>query len=397
MKLHITGSGFPRAEKCPPSTFLPGVQYAGSEYAKIGSAVHRFLVLAAEVGREAALELIDKEFRSVCASIDFTQMPHGKPGEWAFEVAFEWNTNDDTARELYRGSGERKYPPHEEGIYPGTADIVGLTDLEAATGATVIILDVKTGWTDLGDAAKSLQLGFYAVAAAMAYRAVRAVVGFIRLVDGEPRFFYGYLDEIDLAAMKERLLDTILSCEESMAEYEVTQKVTPVVGAHCRYCPAYTRCPANATLLAEVVKAVGESTTQGVPELTNETAPRVLQRIQAVKKVVEMTEEAVREYARAHPFDLPDGKRFGAVAVNVETIIPEEAVKVLPAEIYAEAAKTETSITKTALEEAIGARAPKGKKAGQVRDTLAALRKANATTVKTHYEVKAFKPKDVTD
>lgn len=391
--MKLTGSGFERAEKCAPSTFLPGISSEASVYAKVGSAVHRFLCLAAETGREAALELMEVEHRETCAAIDLDSLPHASPGAWGVEVAFAWDWRADTARELYRGSGARKYEGLSADEVPGTADLIGLD------GDTVIVLDLKTGWRPLGPPAESLQLGYYAVAAARAYGATRATVGFIRLVDGEPRYECANLDEFDLAAMAERLKGVVVTALEAELEHEASGETSAlVVGPHCTYCPAFRVCPANVALLRDLAKATEAAPEAALPVLDAETAPRVWQRLEAAQKVLDVVKEALEAYAVAHPFDLPDGQRVGQVETTRESIDGEAARSVLPPDIYEAAAKVTVDLTKADLKRAARQYLPEGKKVTHFeRELLESLRAAGATKASTYYSVRSFRPKALGD
>lgn len=383
--MKLTGSGFGRAKACPPSTFLPRVESTGSEYAKRGKAVHDFLLMASKVGREAALELVELKHRDTCAAIDLDAMPHANSSAWAFEVAFALNLEAATARELWRGHGGRNYGDLQPGEIPGTADVIGYSEVGGLKSITV--LDVKTGHGE----PDPLQLAFYAVAAGITYGAEEATVGWIRLTDGTPRYSSRVVNLVQLLA---ELRDIVLTAEEQELEYQVTGVARPVEGDHCCYCPAYAQCPAKATLLGELVREA--TSPQELPVLTPETAPQAWLRQKAAEKMLERTDKWLREYARAHPFTLPDGKTVGAVETSEETIIAKKAEAVLPPEIYADAAETETTLTKAALERAAKKHLPEGKKITHfVKELLEQLRAAGAVSVTKSVEVRAFKPKEL--
>lgn len=336
----ITGSGFERAEKCPPSTFLPHVKSDPSVNAKVGAAVHRYLCLVSEVGAEAALELVDKEFRHICEAIDLSTLPHASPEGWAFEVAFAWDPTRDTARELYRGSGERNYEDVEEHEVPGTADVIGLSDEE-----TVVVLDLKNGWRRLGAPAESLQLGFYAVAAARTTGATRAIVGWVRLADGTPKYEWAELDAIDLDAMAERL-KAVLAAAADAAD---ASKIELHEGDHCTYCPAFLQCPAKVTLLRELL---------ALPEqpkvIPKEQVGAMLERLWLGKEVLERTEKMLEEYVRAHPTKLPStGETYALVEQEKEKIDPVVGRTIVSALVGGELAEkcveTESTFTKAQL------------------------------------------------
>ena len=356
----ITGSGFERAEKCPPSTFLPHVKSDPSVHAKAGAAVHRYLCLVSEVGAEAALELVDKEFRHICEAIDLSTLPHASPEGWAFEVAFAWDPARDTARELYRGSGERDYGDVEEHEVPGTADVIGLSDED-----TVVVLDLKNGWRRLGAPGESLQLGFYAVAAARTTGATRAIVGWVRLADGTPKYEWAELDAIDLDAMAERLkavLERAAAAEKAYgsvksdalsykSEREAFARHEGELheGEHCTYCPAFLQCPAKVTLLREML---------ALPEqpkvIPKEQVGAMLERLWLGKEVIDRTEKMLEEYVRAHPTKLPStGETYALVEQEKEKIDPVVGRTIVSALVGSELAEkcveNEPTFTKAQL------------------------------------------------
>jgi len=339
----ITGSGFERAEKCPPSTFLPHVKSDPSVNAKAGAAVHRYLCLVSEVGAEAALELVDKEFRHICEAIDLSTLPHASPEGSACEVSFAWDPARDTARELYRGSGERDYKDVEEHEVPGTADVVGLSDED-----TVVVLDLKNGWRRLGAPGESLQLGFYAVAAARTTGATRAIVGWVRLADGTPKYEWAELDAIDLDAMAERLKVVLERAAKEKAGATL-KSLELHEGDHCTYCPAFLQCPAKVTLLRELLT---------LPEqpkvIPKEQVGAMLERLWLGKEVLERTEKMLEEYVRANPTKLPStGETYALVEQEKEKIDPVVGRTIVSALVGGELAEkcveTESTFTKAQL------------------------------------------------
>lgn len=388
--MKITGSGFERAEKCAPSTFLPRVKEAPSDYAKLGTVIHRFLCLVAEVGAEAAFGLIEEEFLDVCRSLDLDALPHSKPETWAVEVAYAWDFVKDTARELYRGSGEREYAALGENEVAGTADLVGLD------GETVIVLDVKTGWSRLGTPAESLQLGFYAVAAARAYGCSRARVGWVRLADGVPKYEHDELDEIDLAAMAERLKTIVADAQFAEIDHQTTGALKLVSGDHCSFCPSFLTCPAKATLLRELAKQEPANDSELV--LSAEQVPAMLDRLWAMEKVLERVKKAIDEYATGTPVKFPDGRIYGQQERTTERIDPDIGKQVLAKlngiDFANECVEVKKTLTKAAIERALKSRLKPGEKFAPLeRKTHEALRAAGGVKTSTYWALSVTKPK----
>lgn len=385
--MKLTGSGFARAEKCAPSTFLPSVQEPSSIYAAAGIAVHRFLCAAMELGPERALEQVDEEHRATCSAIDFDSLPHSSPDNWAAEVAFAWSPEFDTARELHRGNGSRDYQLAADEI-AGTADLIGLD------GDRVVVLDVKTGWAPLGPPSESTQLGFYAVAAARAYGARRAVVGWVRLANGTPRYEHAELDEIDLDAMAERLRTIAVNARFAEAEHQSNGALKLTTGEHCAHCASFLSCPAKISLARELAVSDG----QLLPDtLDAESVPKVLERLWAIQEVLEKVESTLKEYAAAYPVKLSDGRIYGMVEQTTETfdpIIGLNALRKLRGEAFADACvELKTSLTKASIERVIKATMETGEKFAPIqRETFEALRSAGAAKLSKYSTLKVFKP-----
>jgi hypothetical protein len=390
----LTGSGFGRAEACPASAFLPHVDEPPGVYAVSGSAVHRYLCLVAEVGRDAALALMEVEHRDACAAIDLDTMPHAEPANWAVEVAFAWDWLADTARELHRGSGSRDYSGIGPSEVAGTADLIGLD------GGAVVVLDLKTGWADLGNPADSPQLQFYALAAALAYGATEAVVGFIHVRDGVALYDVARLDAFALAAAAERLRGIVVSTSAAEEQWAQTHQVTPVAGEHCRYCPAFLRCPAKATLARELaLQSAANDPTELTPVLDAASVPAALERLWAAQQVLERVKRTLDEFAASHPVYLPDGRVYGSVESSKESFDPAIGASALAQlfgpDVAGEAVEVEKTLSKAALERALRKHiAGTDKKLTHaVREAHEAIRAAGGSKVVTWTSVKAFKPK----
>lgn len=394
--MKLTGSGFPRAEACPPSTFLPFVHQPDTSASKRGTAVHKFLCLVCEVGHEAALGLMasDEHYEDLKA-IDIVRLPHAQPDAWAAEVALAWNPTTDTARELYRGSGKRDYSSCTTDEYAGTLDVV------AIDGDCFVYLDVKTGWGNLAAPRDALQLGFGAVAGARAYGCTRATVGWIRLVDGEPVFQVDELDELDLNAMAERLRRVIEAATIAEADFEASGRdlstITPVQGEHCRYCPVFLRCPANATLLSAI--AANDPVAPAV--IDESVIPQTLERIWAFRKVLDAVEKNINDYAHAHPVPMPDGKIYGPVEMSRESLDPVIGGNVIANMFGDEMARTaveeKLELTKASVERVsrIVAEREKRKISHVEKEVLEAIRAAGGSKAPKYLTVKLHKPKQL--
>jgi hypothetical protein len=394
--VRLTGSGFGRAEACPASTFLPAVKEAGGAAAVHGNVVHRYLCLVSEVGAEAALELMNLEHREVCAAIDLEQLPHAQRGAWAAEVSVAWDWATGAGREMARGSGRHEYDigPTESA---GTADLATLVD------GRLVVLDVKSGFADLGPPGEALQLLFYAVGLAAAWGATEATVGFV-YPDGR-QSKTAHLDAFDLAAAAERLRAVVERCRELEARYQADGHVTPRSGEHCRYCPAFLRCPAKATLVRELaLQAASSDPTDLAPVLDADSVPQVLERLLAAEEVLARVRRVLEEWAATSPVRLPDGRIFGAVEQSKESFDPDVGGSVLARlfgpEVAAKAVEVTKELTKAAVKRELRgvyeARKAAGQKvtlSGLEREAHEAIREAGGATVSVWKSVRVFKPR----
>ncbi|MBL8910375.1 MAG: DUF2800 domain-containing protein [Archangium sp.] len=390
--MKLTGSSFGRAEFCKPSTFLPRIDEVLGRAGERGRAIHAFLLGCAVKGRTAALAEVKKEWQSDCAVIDLEVLPHATPDAWAIEVGLAWNWRDDSGRELFRFADSRDYSGCSVDEFPGTADVLGVTS------DSVVVLDVKTGYRPLGPPAESLQLLFYAVAAARAYGKSSARIGWIRLRDGEPYFEHAFLDMFALDAAAARMVAVIEGAIEAEARFASDPStLSPVVGPHCTFCPAFRVCPANAALMRELVGHTGD-TPAPLPVLTKENVAQVYMRAKAMRKVLDVIDRGVEDFATAHPFELPNGKRVGQVGRTRETIdavAAEPILKVLPDGdlIAKESIQVESTLTKKSLMDALERHLPIGKrKTPYMRDVMAKLKAVGAVQAGTYYCVTEFTP-----
>lgn len=348
----------------------------------LGTAIHRFLEHAARDGRDAALMAVQPQYAAMCAAIDFDSMPHAQNTQWAFEVAYAYDPETDAGRELHRGGG-RDYSMLAPGEVPGTLDLIGVA------GNAVVVLDVKTGKAALEEAEDALQLLFGAIAACRALGKDEAIVGWLRLVDGQPRYQWAKLDafklDVEVRSRLQRILEEVRSANPR-----------PTLGPHCARCNALTVCPAQATLAREVTRAAlaTESAPLAVPI---EQMPDFYRWVGAIGALYEKLSDYLNLRAREMPIPIGNGKVFGPVETTREYVDPLVAETVLkeidPA--LAEKATTRTiEITKTSIGAAVRALPlPAGVKiTHRERSIVDAIRAAGGISPKTTKSLKEHKP-----
>jgi len=369
----LTGSGLERVKVCPGSAILPGTETV-SDYASRGRSIHSFLEAVNRKGRDAALEEAPEEIRPLCEALDLRLMPTD-PGRFASEVAFAYDPETGEAREIGRNL-ERRYDVRE-GEIAGTADVVAMLDADG-----VYVADFKSGWSRKTAARDSWQLRFYALAAARAYGRSRAVVQVIRIFeDGET-----WTDEaaLDAFALDEFAMDVgALAAELDAMRALYADGVEPplVEGDHCRWCPAFARCPAKTALVMAPPSV----------EITPEGAALAYQRIRLYKQALEKAEAILKDYARAHPIPLPDGTVYGPRYDSTRQINGAVAAGVLR-ELLGPGAEVgiEVGVTQASIKRALAA-AGSGVKVG---DVLAAIEARGGLRIVKAPKMIAHTPKE---
>lgn len=359
----LTASGLDRAEKCAASQHLPHVvddrEHGGRDR---GTALHRYL-------ETRDLAQVPEQWRAEAAAINLEALD--VVGQWANEVAFALDVETGAGRVLGAGL-ERDYPPTADGEIPGTADLLGLT-----TDA-VVVLDLKTAHT-LPPPEQALQLLHLALAAASAYDRGEAFVGWLRLIGGEPVFSWAKLDGFALSEALQRIRVLMRSVVEG-------KDSAPVLGGHCKWCPAQLRCPAYTGVLATL-------TGKDAVAIDESDLPAALDRLDAVELAAKAARQLIDEMARAKPIRLPNGDVYGVVTTEREKLDVTKAQAVIGGTLP-EAFETEVSVSKASVRRALVTRCTQtGEKITKAMDaTVDLLRKAGAVRVERYDAVKRFRP-----
>jgi len=386
----VTGSSFGRADVCLPSELLPKTLSTGGHWQTWGRVGHKFLCEVSTLGREDALDNAPAEYRDALSLIELERLPVD-PSRFAPEVVFRYDVKSDTAVEVARGEPTRPYANDEDPwTMWGTADVVGLTE------DAVVVADFKFGWGWIVPALVNPQLRSYALMACRAYGRSRAIIALCRIRDdGTPYYDQAELSVVDLDA-------TAQAVYELHDRLEVARKLgrehwTPVEGPHCRYCKAFAHCPAKANLAVALGAGIA------LPAVIDPTNARaVYERLSSVRAVVLKVEEALDEYARAHPIDLGDGWVYAEKKQPRESIEPVLAEPVLAAMGLKGAIVTVPHITKEGLKEEvrkqIAAKYPQGPKPKGILGrtfggAMHALREARAASTSYSSTVTRWRPK----
>lgn len=376
--IHPTGSKLDCVGRCPTAAALPQIESFPEDDGKNprakGTGVHRFLELAAEVGRDAALEQVDEEWRPLCAEIQMERLT--RQLACSTEVALAYNWRADTARRLFPIE-RRAYEIDESCEVAMRLDLVGVSD------DAVYIGDWKGPHAWLPRPQDSYQLGTGAVAAARLFGRSRAVLEYIRIRDdGKPLKFDAELDVFGLEAAAERVRAAMQAVELVRGVIAAGQVPNVTEGPWCRYCNARASCPAKTATIRQLVLD-----TQPIPfkqALTPESAARAYAMYFPMKAALKQVEGALYAYAKLDPIfvrEEEDGSQrwFGELIRPGNEEIDGPIAHAVLTQLYSGEvanASVEYTATKTAIGAAVRAALPAGEKlAPALRTVYAAIDK----------------------
>lgn len=373
------------AMRCAGSAVYPRTERL-EEAAQKGQAIHEYLRLLASMSREEALARVPDEYRARCEDIDVSALPLGV--EWQAEVALAYDVEAEATRlvglDIGRRYGERQAP----------GEMFMSLDTAAVVDGVGFVGDWKTGQGRVTSAQDNWQLKAQALAYARWKGVEEVSVAVVKLpADGTPYFDVAVLDAFELALAASELRE--------LYRRVTAAEVTPVMGEHCRYCPAFESCPAQGKLIARMARSPEQIEADVLDMLTPENAARAYERLRAVDAVMKRVWKAVFAYVRERPIRLEDGSLFGEVEVEKEVLDAAVVRRVLTQmhgqDVADVACDFETS--KAAVERALRP-VYEARKAAGAPTTLKALKEAvyraveaegGVATVK-RVEVKAHRP-----
>ena len=354
----LTASKLALAQKCPGSFAIGHVQTEGAA-AHTGIQVHRFLEKMLLDGQLRFDLTTDTKARAVCQEIDPLDVLEAAragltgPVEILPETAFALSPDATEAVVLPETEDHRDYSQAPEGWVCGTADVVVICEHEK----TVAITDWKTGaLASVTPAEENLQLRFHALAAARVYRVDRVIaqvahVGPDGAIHPSPCEF-GPEDF-------EQIADELRGITEEVSRAAAGGQdphPTFVVGEHCRYCPAFAACPAQAGA-AQALLDLSEK--ENAEELTPEIVVAAWQRLQAVEAATKKVRKALQDYVAGREEGIPlgGGVELGLAITQRDSIIPDVAMPILR-ERYGVNADRAVSVTKKGLRGVAGDETP---------------------------------------
>lgn len=317
-----TASSLTRAIRCEASSVLARVKEPTTYAQARGTTIHKFLQIALEEERDAALAWVKSEAEAgnvpaeiaeQCGKIDLSVFPGGV----SCEVAFGYDERTGEVK-VYDLELHRDYPA--DLLYHGTIDIGGLLDDE-----TVYVADIKTG--DHEPAKSAWQLIFAALAAAAYSGVKKARVEFLRLwPSGQWSRDAHDLSADDLDAARLRLV--------MLAEHLRT--ATPErpggfeIGPHCTYCPALRLCPAQTVMVRAMEPSLATlSAPDGLAQLDDAAIIRVFERMERYEQAMKVVRAKLEAHVAAAGYIVAEDGRILTLVGQERRALEDGAVPAL--------------------------------------------------------------------
>lgn len=303
-----TASSLWLAELCPASHVLPQVRETSEAQAK-GSAVHKYLERAPQIGKEAALAELPEDYRELCSELDPADLPRGLR-----EEALAYDLETRTGRQI--DIVARAYPDRP-GIACATLDVLCVHDQA--------VWDYKNGWPCA--AAESLQLISQGLYSARTFDWMRVTVGHLRVDGDRLRPDSVELGPIDLAAAHERIARIYERYQ--LAKEQELPDVFP--GEHCTSCAAAPSCPATTALTRRVAEAMSEE--ERIVEMVAADPAKAWEFLGRAEHAMKRLRAELKRRASLSPIPLPKGKQLAIVLVDKKRIDGKLGLPVLRAAI----------------------------------------------------------------
>lgn len=428
-----TGSKIHRVWKCAASAVLPQRDGDDEKYEPMrakGKAIHRFLERVKAIGRPEALAEVPKEILPLCEALDLDDLPVGL----ACEVAFAWNWQTSTARELGRGEA---LPRTTDGAVdydklgvdwscevPCTLDVVGVEhypeSLRAQRGnARGYVGDYKSGHGKYPAPDMFGQTLLGALCVRSVYGCDDVVVELIHIHDnGGHHKARRTVTDWDLDAFAGELSIAMQLVDSAGQFVNNLRQPDPVEGPWCEYCPAYRGCPKKLDLVRSIPeKLVAMGVRPGtLPDkdgveqhalvltpgmLTIRNAASAWMALEAIEAVIARAKEEICGIGLSEEIPLPDGRVIGRLVTERRSLNGRLAAEALEKR-FGRAVRdeyVELSVTMSALRQAVASNKAEGEKietkskTGVYDRMLAELEAAGGVEVKTTDAVRPHVPK----
>lgn len=395
-----SGSALERAMICGASVALPHAHFE-SEYTERGSAIHSFLEAVSSVGRDAALEQTDPEWREACAELELEGL-HSQL-TLASEVALAYNVVTDTARELGRGKG-RAYDDVGIDEIPCTLDVVGVRPVSNILRG--LYVEWKSGFTTRRSIGLVTQIDFGALCVARAFGCDVVEGQLVHISEDHPYVQRKVIEawELDAFAAElrerhrewKRLREMFLKREVFAMQWET--------GPWCARCPAREWCDAQTHQIRALLDRDtfdGESRTD-LATLPDAALASLWDRIPLAQDQLSFIKGKILGLASSRKIFLgmtPDGRErwLGPVLTEGNDKLDGEKVFDVIAELHGEEVATKATTvvaTKKSVDAAIKDATKRGQKAKALDEIYSRLKKAGGITNKISMPTKeiAVKP-----
>lgn len=282
-------------ERCPAAGALPSVWQESTDDQAAGTARHRYLQRAGELGREAALAEVpaDASWRNQVLGIDVTELPVGR-----YELAYAYDTATDTARCLGQWI-DRAYETT-------AAEVSGTLDLVATVDGRTLVVDFK-GMEEVEPAASNLQLGFYALCVARTEGLDEVDVAIVYIGhSGDLRWDRATLGAFELEAIAARVRAVVARITAARRLVVSGQLPDFSTGLHCKRCPSLPLCPAQTAAVRLLL--ADPPTPDQLALLSDEDAGLAYARLAVAEAVLDQAKASLRARAELKGLPLPDGQ-----------------------------------------------------------------------------------------
>ncbi|HEX4946835.1 MAG TPA: DUF2800 domain-containing protein [Blastocatellia bacterium] len=367
----LSASYLPRVMACPASHVLPQFKQEVSAAAARGTNIHAFLEVAFNQGRETALEQFAPDLPGidVARALDL-ELLWADLRDGLAEATFAFDPVTQTARLLGTSLGRQ---------YENTGEILGTADFVARHADTrqLVIVDYKTGLIPV-DAATSYQLAFLALAAQLHYDTEEVIARIVQIREDATFHFNERVYSAELLREFAGHLHELQQVISVFAKWHEMGKTLPVtIGEHCKYCPALASCPASASVFQNLQWATDKDSLAAwdVARLNAQEAGALWDRLQLIKKALDVQDAALRDYARENVLETAGGKQLMLGQQLYSQIALAPALEIIANVCGQDLADhllgaTNAKLPKTELEAALKA---SGLQGGELRQVLAVL------------------------
>lgn len=289
----ITASAIQRVRNCAASHVLARAESL-NPWAKSGNEEHERL----------ARWVDDRDDDAIADIVHASLLPRLStltPSGSRAEVKLGYDTATRAGRVIGYGGG-RDYGR------PGAVEIVGSADVVGMESSRVIVIDWKTGHSDVESAAKNGQLWTYALAACRALHCDSAIVRIVYTKTGHVDEYE--IDEFELEAFANELERLFVTVARRQREHLEGKQIDTREGSWCKHCPSRALCPAKNALLVQVASkglaVLGDS------RMTADRAADAYREVMRVEQLVEDAKARLRSYVEeCGPIDLGGGRMYG--------------------------------------------------------------------------------------